>query len=114
MANRTPRRFTSRIVTKLAERRLGRLMEGAVDSSRTYGKSIDPGTDGRLEIKTPRGSGLKVTPRGLEIDGDLGDKNNVMMIPIDDLAAAATAGDLVAALNALLQAQRDTKRMRTI
>jgi len=113
MTNRTPRRFTGR--TNQAERRLGRLMEGAVDSSRTYGKSIDPGTDGRLEIKTPKGSGLKVTNRGLEIDPlAVGEKNLVKMVPVDDLDAAATVGDAVATVNALLQALRDSKRMRTI
>ena len=113
MTNRTPRRFTGR--TNQAERRLGRLMEGAVDSSRTYGKSIDPGTDGRLEIKTPKGSGLKVTSRGLELDPAVaGEKNRVSMVPIDDLATGASAGNLVVTVNELLQALRDTKRMRTI
>ena len=109
MANRTPRRFTGRATEG---RRLGRLTEGSVDSSRTYGKSIDPGTDGRLEVKT--GPTLKVTPLGLEVNGELGDKNRIMMIPIDDLDSAAASSDIVAALNLLLQAQRDTKRMRTI
>lgn len=109
MANRTPRRFTGR--TTQVERRLGRLMEGAVDTSRTYGRSIDPDAKGRLEVKA--GPGLKVTNRGLEIDGGLGDKNLVAMVPIDDLASSATAGDLVTVVNALLQALRDTKRMRT-
>lgn len=112
MSNRTPRRFTGR--TTGAERRLGRLMEGGVDSSRTYGKSIDPANDGRLEVKTPTGSGLKVTEQGLVLDGELGDTNLVAMVPLDDLAAAATAGDLVTAVNSLLQSLRDTKRLRTI
>jgi hypothetical protein len=90
-------------------------MEGAVDSSRTYGKSIDPGQDGRLEIKTPKGAGLKITGRGLELDGDVvGDKNLAKMVPIDDLASGATAGNLVVAVNALLKALRDSKRMRII
>jgi hypothetical protein len=90
-------------------------MEGAVDSSRTYGKSIDPGTDGRLEIKTPKGSGLKVTTRGLEIDPSaVGEKNLLKLVPIEDLATGATAGNLVVTVNELLQALRDTKRMRVI
>jgi hypothetical protein len=89
-------------------------MEGAVDSSRTYGKSIDPDPNGRLEVKTPVGSGLKVTDRGIEVDGGVGDENLDSMNPVDDVAAAATAADLGAALNALLKALRDTKRMRII
>ena len=109
---RTPRRFTGR--TSGVSRRLARLMEGSVDTDRTYGDSIDPASDGRLEVKASKKGGLKVTPQGLAIDFTPGEKNLVKMIPIDDIATGATAADILATVNELLQAHRDTKRMRTI
>lgn len=109
MARSTPRNFTGRAEKG---RRLGRLMEGAVDSSRTYGKSIAPGQDGRLETKV--GPGLKITSRGVELDGELGEKNKIMMVPIVDAATAASLGDVIALVNLMLKSERDTKRRRTV
>ena len=112
MAQRTPRRFTARVAG--VPRRVGRLAEGSVDTDRTYGDTIDPASDGRLEVRIPKNSGLKITPRGLVVDPAAGDKNLIKMVPQDDLAATPTVETIATAFNSLLQAHRDTKRMRTI
>ena len=112
MARRTPQRFTARVSG--VPRRVARVAEGAVDTDGRFGDTIDPNTDGRLEVRIPSGGGLKKTSRGLELTGPLGDKTLIKMIPIDDLAATPTVGQLSTTVNEILQAMRDTFRMRTI
>lgn len=113
MTDRTPQRFTSRI-SGGSSRRLGRALEGAVDSAQRFNESVDVDKDGRLGVRVPNGGSLKVTSLGLELTGPLGDKTLVRMVPIDDLAASPAVTEISTQFNALLQALRDTFRMRTV
>lgn len=88
-------------------------MEGAVDTSRTYGDGLDVARDGRLDIRVAKGSVLRMTSRGLDIDPlALGEKNRAQMNHIADAATGATTADLVLKVNELLAELRRTKRVR--
>ena len=101
------------------------MAEGSVDSDGRFGDTIDPSKDGRLEVRIPSGGGLKQTSRGLELTGPLGDKTLVKMVPVDDPAGTLIAAPTAASMSIvilelrdsqreILQALRDTFRMRTI
>lgn len=90
-------------------------MEGAVDSTRTYGNTIqvDP-SDGRLEVKLARGeTALQMTKDGLVVKQEaLGEMNRPQMNLIKDLASGASTADAVTAINSILSELRRTGNMR--
>lgn len=88
-------------------------MEGAVDTSRTYADSLEVERDGRLGVRVAKGSVLRMTPRGLDIDPQaIGERNRAQMNAIADAATGATTADLVSKVNELLAELRRTKRVR--
>ena len=111
MANRTPHRFTVRATG--VPRRVGRALEGAVDTDRRYGDTLDVQTDGRLDVRIAKGSALRMTRRGLDIDPqELGDKNHPQLKHIADVASGATLAETQSTLNEILAELRKTKNMK--
>jgi hypothetical protein len=111
MTNLTPRRFTARVAG--VPRRLGRLMEGAVDTNRTYDDTMDVAPNGRLGVRVAKGSILRQTKRGLDIDPQaVGEKNRPQLAHITDIAAGSTLAETITTFNALLAELRRTKNMR--
>lgn len=112
MAQKTPHRFKSRVSSGLP-RRLGRVVEGAVDSDRVYGEGLEVQPDGRLDLRVAKGSVLRMTRRGLDIDREnLGEKNRPQLDRIADVPTGSSTADLLAAFNTLLAELRRTKNMR--
>lgn len=88
-------------------------MEGAVDTSRTYGDGLDVAPDGRLDIRVAKGSVLRMTSRGLDIDPlALGEVNRPQLNHIADAATGSTTADLVLKINELLAELRRTKHAK--
>jgi hypothetical protein len=111
MAMRTPHRFTVRATG--VPRRVGRALEGAVDTDRRYGDTLDVQRDGRLDVRIAKGSPLRMTRRGLDIDpGVIGEKNRAPLKHIADVASGATLAETQATLNEILAELRKTKNMR--
>jgi hypothetical protein len=111
MTERTPHRFTSRVSG--VPRRVGRALEGRVDTDRSYGDTLDVQTDGRLDVRIAKGSVLRMTRRGLDIDAQqLGEKNRAALQHMADVPTGSTLATLLTAHNELLAELRRTKNMR--
>lgn len=108
---KSPQRFTGRAGSQ-STGRLRRALDGAIDSQRRYGDTLEV-QKGRLEAKVTPGGGLVQTKRGLEVDQlALGDKNRPQLNFIRDIDAAATNATINTKLNEILAELRRTGRMR--
>ncbi len=108
----TPQRFTPRSASSLPGK-VRRALDGAINSTQRNGKTIEVGTDGRLETRVAAGGGLKSTKQGLVVDqAQVGEKNHLPIQRQADLSSASTAAEIAAAYNDLLAELRRTGRMR--
>lgn len=108
---KSPQRFTGRAGSQ-SSGRLRRALDGAIDSTRRYGDTLEI-KDRRLEAKVTPGGGLVQTKRGLEVDAlALGEKNRPPLSFIRDIDAAATNATINSKLNEILGELRRTGRMR--
>lgn len=111
MGARSPQRFSGRAGSQ-STGRLRRALDGAIDTDRRYGNTLEI-KDKRLEAKVTPGGGLLQTKRGLEIDQlVVGDKNRPQLNFIRDIDAAATNQTINTKLNEILSELRRTGRMR--
>lgn len=113
MGNPTPQRFTGRAGSGFAGR-IRRALDGATDSSRRYGDTLEVDKSGRLEIRVAKGtSGLKLTKRGLELDmGAVGEKNRPQLSHMRDLESTAVLADVIEKVNELFKELRRTNNMK--
>lgn len=113
MTNPTPQRSTARVSG--VPRRVGRVLEHAVQSDSRYGNTLEVGQDGRLDIKLTRNdSGLELTKEGLRLaDAARGEMNRPQMNRVDDLATGASAATILAKVNELLAELRRTTHMKS-
>ena len=109
----TPRVSTGRVSG--VPRRVGRVLEGSVQSEHIYDTTMEVGKEGRLGVKlAPGETGLVQTRQGLALaPGAVGEMNRPQMNRIEDLAAAASAATITLKVNEILAELRRTKNMRS-
>lgn len=105
-----PQRFTPRASSKMPGS-VRRALDGQILSTQRNGKTLEVGSDGRLEVKA--GAGLKQTRQGLVVDLEqVGEKNRDPIKRQSELSSSATTAQIVTAFNDLLSEMRRTGRMR--
>jgi len=131
MAQRTPRRGINRVgMGSGLPASVRRTLAAAVDSQLVYGDTVQPDTDGRLEVRVDPDGSLKTTTRGLALDIGVGEDNFPKMDPIDDLGLATNISNATNdqyllrissniqivedKMDMVLKALRDSKRLRII
>lgn len=108
----TPPRFSGRAGSK-SSGRLRRALDGATDSDRRFGDSLEVGSDGRLEVRLAHGAPLRKTRRGIELDIEkLGEPNRPQLNLVRDLSSSATTADLIDKVNEMLSELRRTRHMK--
>lgn len=93
--------------------RIRRALDGAVDSERRFGNTLEVSKEGRLEVKIAKGQPIKQTRQGLVIDEQaVGEMNREPMRAIDDIPTGSTLAVTITKVNELLAELRRTKNLR--
>lgn len=96
----TPANFSRRAGSNMPGR-VRRALDGGVESRQRFGNTMEIAPDGRQEVKTARGGGLKQTPHGLALDPQaLGEKNLPKLSRIAEPISNATLATAFATLRA--------------
>lgn len=121
MAKRTPGSLTPRVgFSSKVGASARRSLAGAGAPDMIYGDTVEARSDGKLEVRVPAKGFLKKTSRGLELNGELGDKNYAIMKGLKDVDVVDAAGPVgiddtrntQLLVNAILAELRRTGRMR--
>jgi hypothetical protein len=107
----TPRRGTGRVSG--VPRRVGRVLEHAVQSESVYDPTLTVSKTGRLGVNAAPDGGLVQTREGLALSPSVvGEKNRPQMNRVDDLASGASASTIATKVNEILAELRRTTHMR--
>jgi hypothetical protein len=107
----SPQRFTPRAGSRLPGQ-VRRALDAQILTSQRNQESLEV-SGGRLGVRAARGGGIKQTREGLVVDQEqVGEKNRPPIDRQGSLATGATAAQIAAAHNDLLDELRRTGRMR--